>query len=331
MYGDHCLDRYMVGRMEVISRDAPVPIVRLYEDRYTPGGGGNVAMNLRALGAQVVALGAVGDDNTSEILRRCYDEAGIETEFLHACPGRHAIAFNKLYAKSSHGSPQQVARFDQENADPLPRESEEQIRALMDRVTPGLDAVVICDYEEVAGTGGVTPAVLEHLRRLAAEHGVVLSADSRMRIESLAPVDIVAPNDLEAAAAARLVDLDHRGEITEDMVLAAGRKLTHEAGIRYVIITRGEKGMTVFQRDADPETVAAPPAGEIDVTGAGDAALAALTLGHVSGLPIRQCAELANLAAHVTIHKLNTTGTASPEELAEALESLRAERGGEPK
>jgi len=321
VFGDHCLDRYMVGRMEAISRDAPVPIVRLYEDRYSPGGGGNVAMNAAALGAQVFALGAVGDDLTAEILRRCYRAAGISDDFLITCPGRSTIAFNKLYATASHGRPQQVARFDRENTIPLPDDAEDKVIEAMERLAPELDAVLICDYEEVPGTAGASPRALRRLLDLARQHGIVLAADSRMRIGALGPVDIAKPNDLEAAAAAGMADFGHRGDIPENVVLEAGRRLLDQAGIRHVVLTRGEHGMLVFERGGRVTAVPTiPPQGQIDVTGAGDTALAALALGFAAGLPIARCAGLANLAAHVTIHKLNTTGTATPQELLDAYD-----------
>ena len=324
VYGDHCLDRYMVGRMDAISRDAPVPIVRLYSDRYAPGGGGNVAANARALGADVYALGAIGGDVSSDILRACYAQAGINHEFLLSCPGRHVVAFNKVYAASSHGDPQQVARFDQENTTPLPEEAEAQVKQLMTRVVPELDAVLICDYEEVAGTGAVTCGALAHLGSLARKHGVLLAADSRMRVHQLGPVDIAVPNDLEAAAAVGLVESGHRGEISEEMVVTAGKTLPRDTGVRHLIITRGEQGMTVFDQDSGVTNVPARPAPPpIDVTGAGDTVLAAVALACVAGLPIAACAQLANAAAYVTIHKLNATGSVTPAELLQVFDGTR--------
>ena len=320
VYGDHCLDRYMVGRMEAISRDAPVPIVRLHEDRYTPGGGGNVAMNARALGAEVYALGAIGNDVSGETLCGCYRDAGIHETLLVKCAGRRVIAFNKLYAAAEHGWTQQVARFDQENHAPLSPEAERQVMQRMSEVVPGLDAVLICDYEEVPDTGGVTRDALAHLRALAQDHDVLLAADSRMRIGALGALDIAVPNDLEAAIAAGLVAPGFRGDVTDPMVQDAGTRLSARTGIRWLAITRGAKGMTVFQRDAEPVHVPTrPPVGDIDVTGAGDTVLAAVALASSAGLPIEQACGLANLAAWVTIHKLNTTGTCSPEELLRAF------------
>ena len=323
VYGDHCLDRYMVGRMEAISRDAPVPIVRLHEDTYSPGGGGNVAMNLRVLGARVFALGAVGNDVSAEILRARYERAGIDDDFLCGVRDRFTITFSKLYASAVHGNPQQVARFDRENNAPLIADAEDQVKQAMDRIVPQLDAVMICDYEEVPQTGGVTAKVLARLHDLAREHRVILAADSRMRIGRIGPVDIAMPNDLEAAAASGLLGVDHRGEIGDELVEQAAAKLSRRTGIHHLVITRGERGMTVFEAGNKLADVTAPAAkAEIDVTGAGDTALAALLLAHLSGFHILKAAALANLAAHVTIHKLNTTGTVTAAELLNAYDNL---------
>jgi rfaE bifunctional protein kinase chain/domain len=329
VYGDHCLDRYMVGRMEAISREAPVPIVRLDEDRYSPGGGGNVAMNVRALGAEVHALGVIGDDVSGDILRRCYREAGINDELLLSCAGRRTIAFNKLYATAGQRRSQQVARFDQENVSALTPEVEAQVKRNLDAAMPRPHAVLICDYEETPGTGGVTSEILKHLFQLAKRRPLLLAADSRMRIARMGPVDLAMPNDLEAAAAAGLVDIGFRGEVSDAMVQRAARLILRRSRTDCLAVKRGGRGITLFAESLPPLSVPTmPPRGDIDVTGAGDTAMAAMVLGRLGGLGIAQAARLANMAAWVTIHKLNTTGVATPDDIRQAFDLFHASISG---
>jgi len=313
--GDFYLDRYIWGNMEGISREAPVPIVRVEHDVYSPGAAGNTALNVQALGAEVYAVGVVGEDIAGEIMRREFAQRGIDDTALLTDGARHTPTFSKIYAASYHGKRQQVARFDRENESGLSPSMEEALLSHLEETVERVDALIVADYAEVPGTGTITDRVLRAAGEIARVQDTPSVGDSRDRIAEFARFTAVVPNDYEAAMAVGAYHLHSSGDIDDQTVIESGGCLLERTDDESVIITRGARGMTVFRREGWTHVPTVPAQGEIDVTGAGDTVTAIISLALASRVDLVHAAEIGNLAGAVTVGKLGTTGTASRDEL----------------
>ncbi len=321
--GDFYLDRYISGSMEAISREAAVPVVRIETDFYSPGAAGNAACNLSSMGAEVSAVGVVGEDLSGEIMKGELGKRGIKTEHLIGAAQRHTPTFNKVYASSYHGRKQQVGRFDQENDCPIGAQAEKSVIEALDQASRECRAVVAADYAEIPDTGVCTKRILEKVAALTREKNVLSVGDSRDRIAEFAGFSVLVPNDYEAAMGAGVYRPHESKHISDETVLCAGRELKELTLCQTLVITRGERGMTVFPTTGKPIHVPTVPCtGEIDATGAGDTVTAAIALSLAVGADIVEAAELANLASGTTIKKIGTTGWPTPSEILSAFASL---------
>jgi rfaE bifunctional protein kinase chain/domain len=330
--GDFYLDRYVHGVMEDISREAAVPIVRFRKggNIYSPGAAGNTAWNLSDLGAEVYAVGVIGDDYAGKILIQELSLRDIDTGYLVVDPMRITCTYEKTYAKSKYvktGEWQQVARLDAENDERIGEETTRRltggVKALLDKV----DAVVVVDQVEEEDKGTVTREVLEELKRMARSSGKLFVADSRKRIGRFDGFSLIVPNDYEAAEAAGVEEIYWRDEIGDEEIIRAGLTLRERLGCD-VVVTRGERGMTAFKRSGEIANIPTVPAeGELDITGAGDTVTAAITLSLCSGAELIQAAMIGNLAARVTVKKVGITGTASKDEILSEFDQIKDSLG----
>ncbi len=320
--GDFYLDRYILGNMEAISREAPVPIVRIEQDQYLPGGAGNTALNVRALGVRTFAVGVIGDDLSAEIMLREFEKRGIDTRYLLRDPNRHTPTFNKIYASSFHGKKQQVARFDQENEEPISKKDEDKLLEALRQQMSQWDAVIVDDYNEVQETGVVTPRILEAVEQLSREHGTVTVGDSRLRIQRFRRFTALVPNEVELAIG---LGIDEDVVRTDEGLEKAGWELEELVQAEYLVVTLGENGARIFFREnrRTAHVPTWPARGEIDVTGAGDTFAATLATALAAGIDVVTAVTLANAAASVVVQKLHTTGTASPQEILQRLHEPR--------
>jgi len=321
--GDFYLDRYISGSMESISREAAVPVVRIQSDVYSPGAAGNTAYNLCSLGADVIAVGVIGPDLSGEIMKKEFAARGIHAEHLLPAKGRHTATFNKVYASSYHGKKQQVARFDRENDSPISPETEARIIEALERIAGECHTIVAADYAEIPDTGVLTKKVLAKVASLSRERDILSIGDSRDRIAEFSGFSVLVPNDYEAAMAAGVYRPHESKHITEETVMVSGTELKELTRCRTVVITQGERGMTVFPETGKPiRVITAPCRGEVDATGAGDTVTAAIALSLAAGADIIEAAGLANLAAGTTVKKIGTTGAPTHEELLAAFDAL---------
>ena len=321
--GDFYLDRYISGSMESISREAAVPVVRIQSDLYSPGAAGNTACNLASMGAKVFAVSVLGDDLSADIMRKELGKRGINTDNLISIATRHTPAFNKIYASSYHGRKQQVGRFDQENDSPIGSEAETRLLEVLDSLSDECPAIVAADYAEIPGTGVATQAILQKVAALTRTKNVLSVGDSRDRIGEFCDFSVLVPNDYEAAMAAGVYRPHESKHVSEETILVAGRELSENTRCQTLIITRAERGMTVFTGGGKPIDVPTTPCvGQVDATGAGDTVTAAIALSLAAGADVIEAAELANLAAGTTVKKLGTTGWPSPSEISSAFEEI---------
>src|SRR6266566_1064 len=331
--GDLMLDRYLWGTATRLSPEAAVPVVDFVEQRECLGGAGNVAANLAALGARVEVFGAIGGEKggkgeAGRALRACLRRAGIGDRGVIADAKRVTTVKTRIIAHH-----RQVVRLDHERREPLRKETEEQ---LVGRVLPALrtlDAFVLSDYDK----GHITEALAERL----------LNACHRLRV----PV-FVSPKTsrLYAFRGARAIVCNTREasifvtrSVADDKsVEEAGWALLTRFGCAGLVITRGEKGMNVFEEGSSRSIHVPATSFEVtyarvgqpgiergatgrqvfDVTGAGDTVLSTLALAVAAGASLPDAAVLANAAAGVVVGKLGTA-TVSAQELAYAVSDLR--------
>ncbi|MDR1947131.1 MAG: D-glycero-beta-D-manno-heptose-7-phosphate kinase [Desulfovibrio sp.] len=304
--GDVMLDRYLSGDAERISPEAPVPVVRVEEETLLPGGAGNVAVNIRALGGEAVLVGARGDDPEGSVLEQLLEQEGVGVS-LTMLQGRPTTTKTRILARR-----QQVARVDRERTDPYSAEEYGAILGAVARLMPGCGALVLSDYRK----GLVAAPLTEGLLRPASERKLPLLVDPKPDdIALYRGVTLLTPNAEEAGRAARM-PVRTRGEIT-----MAGRRIMELADCEKLVITLGERGMAVFEGPGKVSRIPTVARQVFDVTGAGDTVIAALALGEAAGLPLIAACMLANYAAGIVVGRVGAA-SATPDMTAEAIESL---------
>jgi D-beta-D-heptose 7-phosphate kinase/D-beta-D-heptose 1-phosphate adenosyltransferase len=299
--GDVMVDEWVWGSVSRISPEAPVPVVAVSDHSFTLGGAGNVAKNLRAIGARVAFAGAVGDDAEGRRILALLDEIEVDRSGVIALSDRPTTRKTRIVAQN-----QQVVRADWESTDALAPADRARMTALVAKLAPAFDAIVLSDYAK----GLFSPDLVDAARACS-----VVTADPKPRnIDLFAGVTCVAPNAAEAADAAGIA-------IRDDASLErVGTALLARLRCRYVVITRGEKGMALFGADGERLRVPAVARTVFDVSGAGDTVIAVLTLALAAGAPITLAVQLANFAAGAVVEKLGTA-TASPDEILELVEA----------
>lgn len=321
--GDLTLDGYWFADMtrSVISRETPLfprPVVR---EQYSCGGAANVAWNLSALRpAETRAFTVFGRDWRGELLLHVLNDVGVDTQEVLIDPDWTTPFFGKVMLQSGRLQ-QEDARLDFINTFPLSPEAEEELLSRLEIALPGLDALVVADYQAV---GVITPRVLEGLNDLAARYPqVVFSVDSRERIGQFFGM-VRKPNDIEAACwlfptrAPEMVGLEDLAE--------AGLHPSVDCGCP-LVITLGERGCLVLAAGESHLVPGVPVPQPVDTVGAGDTFLSALTLALAGGAAAVEAAAVGHLAAAVTIRKLGITGAASPEEITQAYAHYFPDRG----
>jgi D-beta-D-heptose 7-phosphate kinase/D-beta-D-heptose 1-phosphate adenosyltransferase len=298
--GDVMIDEWIWGRVSRISPEAPVPVVAVHDHSFTLGGSGNVASNLRALGAEVTFVGVVGNDAEGERVRTLFDALGVDTAGLIALDDRPTTRKTRVVAHN-----QQVVRADWESTAPLRDADRARVVTAVKNAVAGADAIVLSDYAK----GMLHREIVE--AALAAE--VVVADPKPGNVGLFAGVTCIAPNAGEAARASGIPIVDAAS------LERAGRELLARLGCRYVLITRGEHGMSLFGRDGEREDIPSVARTVFDVSGAGDTVVAVLTLALAARVPIGTATRLANYAAGAVVEKLGTA-TASPAEIIELME-----------
>lgn len=299
--GDLILDRYIWGRVSRISPEAPVPIVEVTNDNFMLGGAANVADNIISLGGRVAVAGVVGKDRAGEVMRRLLEEKGVESTLFEDT--RPTTIKTRVIAHN-----QQVVRFDREDKSRLPARVVENMIAFLKKGVPEYDAVVISDYKK----GVVSRELVQETVKAAVRKGTFVSVDPKVgHFHFYRGVGLITPNLMEATQGSGVEIRD------EPSLVKAGKALMRRLSCRAVLITRGEEGMSLFERDAITHipTVARHV---YDVTGAGDTVIATFTLAHASGATLQESALIANYAAGIVVGEVGTAVT-SPERLLGSL------------
>jgi rfaE bifunctional protein kinase chain/domain len=307
--GDLITDEYLFGKPVRISREAPVLILSFSEREVLLGGAANAANNVHALGARVVPIGVIGRDAAGEELVALFRGTGISIDGIVTEDGRTTPVKTRIMAGGYQATRQQVVRLDREPAGEPQPVTEDALLARLATLTARVDAIVVSDY----GYGTVTPRIFDEIKAIARRTGAVVSVDSRYQLPRFTGVTAATPNEAELEQLTGVVVDDER------TVEKAGRQLLERLDARIVLVTRGSRGMALFERDGASSFIPIHGTDEIaDVTGAGDTVISTFSLVLACGATPLEAASLANVAGGVVVMKRGTA-TVSPAELRQAL------------
>jgi D-beta-D-heptose 7-phosphate kinase/D-beta-D-heptose 1-phosphate adenosyltransferase len=309
--GDLMLDEFVWGKVQRISPEAPVPVVEVIEETYRLGGAANVAANIQTLGAIPILLGVVGEDLAAERICKLALAAGIDASRL-VQDNRPTTLKSRILAHN-----QQIARTDRESRNPLPASVNRRVEAAFVEALPDTDAVIVSDYDK----GVANRELLEAILPTARARQIPVFLDPKVHhADYYRPITTITPNQHEAEL---LTGMSIR---TAEGLEAAGSRLLERFGCEYVLITRGEGGMSLF--DAKGSHHLPTFAREVfDVTGAGDTVIAALSVAYAAGATMQEAAILANHAAGVAVGKIGTA-TVSRSELLSDFDFRNAHSAG---
>jgi len=306
--GDLMLDRYLWGQVDRISPEAPVPVVDIERETVALGGAGNVAANLKALGAEPVLVGVLGVDPDGERLLAAFAQRGVEPSGVIRDPSRPTTVKTRIIAHS-----QQVVRADHESRADLAGAPLEAVLEIVTRELPRCEGLVVSDY----GKGVITSATLERALGIARERKLRVSVDPKeSHIDTYRGVSILTPNQHEAGRAMgrRVVD--------EASLLDVGWGLQQRLDAEAVLVTRGASGMSLFERGGRATHLPTVAREVYDVTGAGDTVVSVIALALAAGADFPSACWLANHAAGIVIREVGT-GTCSPVELLASISERR--------
>ena len=306
--GDLMLDEFIWGKVSRISPEAPVPVVNVTGESYYPGGAANVARNVREFTSHVSLLGIAGADQPGQNLLHLLQTAGIETSGVQQDQAFSTTVKSRIIARN-----QQVVRVDRERKPVSPSAHVERAIADLERLIPSIDAIVVADY----GKGFLTQALAARICEAARAHRKILTVDPHPNTSlSWRGATAVKPNRAEAFSAAGLPPAEPVTPVLEDhALLEAGSRLRRLWNAGSLLITLGEHGMLLFEGDAAPRHTPTRAQAIFDVSGAGDTAIAVLTLALSAGASPSAATDLANRASGIAVGKLGTA-TVTAAELA---------------
>lgn len=306
--GDIMLDEYIWGKASRISPEAPVPVLEVVSESQRLGGAANVIHNLHSLGAKTSICSVIGSDAIGKHLQDRLQAIGVNTEGLLIDPARLTTIKTRIIAHH-----QQVVRLDREIRTDINAAQISRILETVARTLPTINGVIIEDY----GKGVVTGDLVQQIVSLATKAGKIVAVDPKTNhFSRYTGVSIITPNHHEAGDSLHLTIDNH------ERLLLAGKQLLENLNTDYVLITRGEEGMSLFEQKSRMVTHVPTMAQEVfDVTGAGDTVIAGITLALASGGDPVDSVLLANAAAGVVVGKVGTA-TVSQDELQAALVSM---------
>ncbi|MCC5847235.1 MAG: carbohydrate kinase [Verrucomicrobia bacterium] len=310
--GDLMLDRYVHGRVDRISPEAPVPVVKVVREHCVPGGACNVALNIQALGGRASVCGLVGTCIHAEVLMDQLQKAGVDVRPVTADSGVTTVVKTRILADR-----QQMLRVDRENADMGDKVDSAEFLAKLDAALEKADGMILEDY----GKGVLTPSLVRRALDHAKAQGIPSGYDPKDNHElDVAGVTFATPNRKEAFHVAGMRDRNpEREPLEDDDLLRAAQRLRDMWQPLHLMVTLGPQGMFLLSGEAAPQHVSTRAREVFDVSGAGDTVIATTMLALAAGASFREAAELANAAAGIVVAKVGTA-TTSPAELLAALE-----------
>lgn len=305
--GDVMLDQFLWGRVSRISPEAPVPVVDFDRESFMPGGAANVARNLADLKISTEIFGVVGKDDAGERLKVLLGQQRIGCEGI--LPSDHCVTSVKTRIVAHQ---QQVVRVDRETRCDLDGKLTQRLLSAIESRLHIADAIIVGDY----GKGVVTQPLLDELKRLCRERGIWLSVDPKPTHQlNLTGLSLITPNRKEAFELAHAPDETRNENPLKDAnLMRVAEKLLAELQPALLLITLGDQGMLLCQRDQTPFHIPTVAQEVFDVSGAGDTVIASFTSGITAGASPVEAAILSNHAAGVVVGKVGTA-TVQPAEL----------------
>lgn len=304
--GDVMLDHYIWGDATRISPEAPVPVVQVDRETYTAGGAANVALNIRALGAQATLFGRVGEDDNGRRLADLLREHGVRVAEGGVCRAVPTIVKTRVVCRN-----QQLCRLDREAH---PEAFTLEAKDVHEHIAPLLrdvDALVLSDYAK----GLLTTESIAAIQGLPERPKLIALDPKPRRTVAYSGLDLMTPNRSEALQLAGLGE-DGHGFPAE----AVCKRIHERCRPARLVVTLGGEGMLLSENGKVLEHIPTVAREVFDVSGAGDTVIAALTMALAAGLTLPQAARFANTAAGVVVGKLGTA-TATPEELLAYVEA----------
>jgi rfaE bifunctional protein kinase chain/domain len=305
--GDLVADEFIYGRIDRVSREAPVLILQYDSTEIVPGGAGNAAHNARALGARVSVLGVVGRDDAGRRLVRALAR-GADVSGIVRTRGFVTPVKTRILAGGVHSAKQQVVRIDRASGS-IPEAASASVESALSRALRRSDAIILSDY----GAGLITAAAWR--RALAARplrRPPIVLVDSRYALTGFTGITACTPNEPEVEAALGLRIHDDGGALER-----AGRQLLERLECQAVLITRGSRGMALFEQGRPTDHIPIVGSDQIaDVTGAGDTVIATFALALAAGGSFAEAARLANYAGGLVVMKRGTATVTRDELLA---------------
>lgn len=302
--GDLVADQFLRGTIARVSREAPVFILRHDETETSAGGAANAAVNVAALGGDPVLIGLTGNDDNGRLLRRVLEKASVDCRYIVSADSIKTTTKVRVLAGQHYAARQQVIRIDYEDRAPITEEIRGQLVDNLISASDGADVFIVSDYNY----GVAEPVIYERLRGLSKDKNIPLLIDSRFRLREFPNATSATPNQEEVEQI-----------LGKDCSEADYARLCKELSFESLLITRGNKGMILIDKDNTVKIMdAVGPAEPVDVTGAGDTVIAAYALGVASGLSFFDAATIANQAGGLAVMKKGTASVTA----AELLESI---------
>jgi D-glycero-beta-D-manno-heptose-7-phosphate kinase len=290
--GDIMLDKYIFGNVERISPEAPVQIVNVKKEKFIPGGAANVANNIAALNANAFMVGVTGNDNEANILLNELKKRNINTEGIITDQNKPTTQKVRIL-----GQKQQLLRIDYEKKDYLNKETENKIIAFIKEKIEKIDAIIISDYAK----GVITKNLIENIKKIAGNKIIIVDPKPKHK-DFYKNTTLITPNLKEAREMA-----DNEENLIKELNTS-------------ILVTKGEKGMSLLEKDGNITNIPTKAKEVYDVSGAGDTVVATLTLALSSNATLKQAAILANHAAGITVGKIGTS-TVTTEEIKASLKN----------
>jgi D-beta-D-heptose 7-phosphate kinase/D-beta-D-heptose 1-phosphate adenosyltransferase len=308
--GDVMVDQYIWGNVDRISPEAPVPVVEVSRENLLLGGAANVAGNVLSLGGKVFMSGVIGYDEMGDVLKNLLSEKGIKTDGIFEEKNRPTTLKTRIYAHD-----QQVVRFDREAKSDIGRTTRSRILDYVRACLPDISGIIISDYCK----GIITRNFVKNIIDLTGEK-VFISVDPKIgHFDHYKGASLITPNMYEASFGSGI-------KITDEQTLKkAGNTLMKKFLLKSVLITQGDKGMTLFEKNGKITHIPTIAKEVYDVTGAGDTVIAVFTLCHSAGLPLIEAADVANHAAGIVVGKRGNA-VVTPEDLLESIRKNKYSR-----
>jgi rfaE bifunctional protein kinase chain/domain len=312
VWGDYILDEYPYGTTRRISREAPVLILSYKNQQFFLGGAGNSILNIKALGAVPYPIGVIGGDRPGQKILQILKREGISTQGIFQQKQFKTPMKTRILAGEETTRKQQILRIDREEKIPESANIKRNLQKVLRDVNKKIDALLISDYNYLT----VKESIYEHLLPSFKKAKIPVALDSRFRLTQFKGVTIATPNEPEVEWALKI-------EINDDsqILKQAGKEILRKTQAKAILITRGSKGMMLFEKNKPPLSIPVHGTTDIvDVTGAGDTVISVFTLALASGATFKEAALLANHAGGLVVMKKGTA-TISPSELKEAIVS----------